>query len=70
VALKVLRRAGAYELMTRAATAAQTDHQQVDFLAKGRQLVNGNAIHRATINAIEFRQTLARLAQKPVHTPV
>jgi hypothetical protein len=46
---------------------AAADHQQIDFLTEGGQLVYGDAIDRTAIDAIEFRQALARLTQQLIH---
>ncbi len=69
MALKVFRSAGAHKRGASATVTAQADHQQIDFIAEGGQLVNGNAIHRAAIDAVEVRQALARLAQKAIYPP-
>jgi len=54
VALQVRRGAAAHERVPPTAVTAQANHQQIDFLAEGRQLVHGDAIHRTAIDSVEF----------------
>jgi hypothetical protein len=67
MALEVLRGAGERERMASATVAAQANHQQIDFFREARQLVYGDAIDGTSIDTIEARQTLPRLAQQLVH---